>query len=179
MVRRLPQHVQDQVDAELRQRRILPAILLVREQGMIDPKPGLREAQDMVAARMARLVEQGLVEPEPRPDPRQITATIATITEPIAAIEATWDGDTQGWFVLLLAIVRRPSRHHPQFDEIHLAAFRQGTDLRLFNGTVPPWPEAADATTMGTSIAANLGVPFHFTNLDSPDVDPPRWWDQS
>jgi hypothetical protein len=92
-------------------------------------------------------------------------------------VEALWDGDTQGWYVDLVAIVRRPGRHHDRFDEVPLSALRHGGDIRLFNGQVPPWPEARRAAEQGQAVAQHFGVPFHFTSPEAPDVDLPRWWD--
>lgn len=57
------------------------------------------------------------------------------------------------------------------------AALRRGTDLRLLNGQVPSWPEAADATRLGQALAQTMNVPFHFQNADTPDIDQLRWWD--
>ncbi|MEV7907766.1 hypothetical protein [Streptomyces anulatus] len=107
----------------------------------------------------------------------QLIETARAIGEPVVAVEALWDGDTEGWFVELVAIVRRPGRCHPHFDERPLAMFRHGSDLRAFNGEVPPWLEAVEATEKGQAVARTLGVPFHFTSPDTPDVELPRWWD--
>ena len=53
---------------------------------------------------------------------------------PPLAIEALWDGDSQGWFVNLCAVV--PIQH--THDSRILRTFRRGGDIRLFNGLVPP-----------------------------------------
>jgi hypothetical protein len=172
---RLPQEVRERIDAELRRRRVLPAIVLMRAEGGLEPTPGLHEAQAVVLERFGWLAGQGLVEPEPKVELSQL---ITAIERPVAAVEAVWDGDTQGWFVRLVAIVQRPSRHHARFDEVTLALFRRGGDIRLFNGEVPPWPEAVEADKMGRAVASSLGVPFHFTDPDAPDVELPRWWNR-
>jgi hypothetical protein len=83
-----------------------------------------------------------------------------------------WDGDTQGW-----CVVDRPGRYHSRFDEEWLTTLRHGGDIRVFNGQVPPWPEAHQAAEQGRAVAQHAGVPFHFTNPDEPDIDLPRWWD--
>lgn len=54
---------------------------------------------------------------------------------------------------------------------------RHGGDIRLFNGHVPPWTEAQQATEQGQAVAQHVGVPFHFTSPTTPDVHLPRWWD--
>ncbi|MEY9947555.1 hypothetical protein [Kitasatospora sp. GAS1066B] len=79
------------------------------------------------------------------------------------AIEAVWDGDTEGWFVVLLALTDDPQSEH------QLALVRHGGDIRLFNGTVPPWPEAREAEQAGRALADHLGVRFHFPSPDRPD----------
>lgn len=48
------------------------------------------------------------------------------------------------------------------------AAIRKGGDGRVFNGEVPPWPEAAEAQAVGQTLAAQLGVPFRFESPDGP-----------
>lgn len=54
---------------------------------------------------------------------------------------------------------------------------RDGGDIRLFNGQVPPWPETQRATEQGQALAQQIGVPLHFTSPGMPDIDLPRWWD--
>ncbi|WP_432981868.1 hypothetical protein [Dactylosporangium sp. CA-233914] len=117
---------------------------------------------------------------EHEPDPRTTEALIARaagIGAPVVAVEALWDGDTQGWVVRLVAIVRRPGRRHDRFDDITLMILRHGGDIRLFTGQVPPWPEAHQATEQGQAVARHFGVPFHFTSPQTPDINLPRWWD--
>ncbi|MGA3540879.1 hypothetical protein ACK8GE_16480 [Micromonosporaceae bacterium DT194] len=174
----LSSQVRDQIDGYLRQRRLLHAITLLRSDGGLDPRPSLYEAQDMMAERLASLRAEGLVEPEEPPAevPLLVQPVTATV-DPVVAMEALWDGDTQGWFVTLYAIVRRPSRHHPCFDERPLARFRHSSDLHLFEGEGPPWPEAAEAIEKGQAIARSIGVPFHFASPVAPDDGLPRWWD--
>jgi hypothetical protein len=58
---------------------------------------------------------------------------------------------------------------------IRLAMIRHGSDMRLFNGTVPLWPEAQEAETVGRALAEQFAVPFHFASPDQPDLDAPRW----
>ena len=124
---------------------------------------------------MAR--HRGEMEPEPVLHLHDLQATVDAIPDPVVAIEAVWDGDTNGWFVVLYAIIERSSRLHPRFDEVRLAGLRRGTDLRLLNGQVPPWPEASDATRLGQALAQTISVPFYFRSADTPDIDELRWWD--
>lgn len=100
-----------------------------------------------------------------------LAAKVQALADPPAAIEAVWDGDTEGWFVLLLAVTSEPRAEYP------LAVVSHGTDIRLFNEQAPPWPESEEASTIGRALAQRFGVPFHFASPDEPDDLAPRWWD--
>lgn len=166
------------LDELLCDRKLMFAIALLHHEGGLEPRPGLYDLQDLLIARRDELDRQGLVQPEPPPPTTaQLIEAAAAIDGPVVAVEALWDGDTQGWFVELAAIVRRPGRHHDRFDEVTLTRITRGGDIRLFTGKVPPWPESAEATEQGQAVAAHLGVPFHFTSPATPDIDLPRWWD--
>lgn len=167
-----------QIDELLCTGRLIQAVVLLRQGGGLQPPPGLYEAQDLLIERRVGLDRQGLLEPEPPPPTTaQLIEKADAITAPILAVEAFWDGDTQGWCVDLVAIVSRPGRNRDHFDEVPLTVLRHGGDIRLFNGRVPPWPEAQQAIEQGQAVARHVGVPFHFTNPEAPDVDLPRWWD--
>ncbi|MGC5287718.1 hypothetical protein [Micromonospora sp. DT231] len=167
-----------QIDEALCTDRLIQAILLLRGEGGPQPRPGLYEAQDLLVGRRAELDRQGLLPPEPPPPTTtQLIAKVDAIAAPILAVEACWDGDSRGWCVDLVAIVSRPGRDHDHVDEVRLATLREGSDIRLFNGQVPPWPEAQQAIEHGQAIARHAGVPFHFASPETPDVDLPRWWD--
>jgi hypothetical protein len=174
----LSPQVRDRIDELLSSRRLIAALALLRQDGGLQPPPGLYQAQDMLTERSAELDQRGLVEPEPPPPTlAQLIERVTAITAPVVAVEALWDGDTQGWCVDLVAIVPRPGRHHERFDEVLLTVMRHSGDIRLFNGQVPPWTEARQATEQGRTVARHVGVPFHFTSPATPDVDLPRWWD--
>lgn len=102
----------------------------------------------------------------------------ATTREPVA-LEALWDGDTSGWSLGLSVIVReqRGSGGH-QYQDKFLMTLRFGSDIRLFTGSVPPWPEAVVAQRVGRAVAEQLGIPFWFPSPDEPDDDCPHWWEQ-
>ncbi|MEE6262351.1 hypothetical protein [Plantactinospora sonchi] len=176
---RLTPQARDRVDAALLERGLLPAIVVLRGECGLDPTPGLYDAQEAVLRRRHRLIDRGMLEAAPRQelDVSNVLAATKAITDSVVAVEAVWDGDTQGWMVDLVAIVDRAGRHHERFDEVRLASIRHGGDLRLFNGQVPPWPEAVEAQRIGGNVAARLGVQFHFTSPESPDTDLARWWD--
>lgn len=174
---RLTPQASDRVDTALLDRGLLPAIMVLRGECGLDPAPGLHEAQEAVMRRQAWLIDRGVLEAAPPRvlDVSDVFAAAKAIAVPVVAVEAVWDGDTQGWMVDLVAIVARPGRHHDRFDEVWLASIRHGSDLRLFNGQVPPWPEAVEAQQVGGAVAARLGVPFHFSSPNTPDIDLPRW----
>jgi hypothetical protein len=169
----------ERVDRALLDRGLLPAIVMLRGECGLDPAPGLYEAKEALLRRRRWLLDRGALEAAPQKaiDTSDVLAAAKAIASSVVAVEAVWDGDTQGWMVGLVAIVDRPSRHHERFDEVTLASIRLGSDLRLFNGQVPPWPEAVEAQQIGGAVAARLGVPFHFTSPETPDIDLPRWGD--
>src|SRR4051812_7486591 len=82
--------IRDQIDAELRRRRLLPAIVVLRGPPELDPKPSLYAAQDVVAERLRQLISEGSVEPEPSTTGEDLLAKARAIPESIAAIEAVW-----------------------------------------------------------------------------------------
>jgi len=167
----------ERIDQLLCTGQLIHAVVLLRQEGT-QPPPGLYAAQDLLLERRAELDRQGLLQPPPPPPTTaQLIEAAEAVTTPILAVEAMWDGDTQGWFVRLVAIVDRPGRHHDRFDEVPLTVVRHGGDIRLFNGRVPPWPEAQQAIEQGRAVARHIGVPFHFTSPQTPDVELPRWWD--
>jgi hypothetical protein len=166
---RIPSELRSRVDALIAEDGKLGAIKAIRD-AVDDPRPGLYECMDLLAERLA---ERG--EPWVRPsrplDVDELTEKVAALPRPPDAIEALWDGDTDGWFVLLVAVTLKPKAEH------HLASIRHGGDIRLFRGEVPPWPEAHEAASAGRALAQRLGVPFHFASPEKPDDEQPRWWD--
>jgi hypothetical protein len=123
----------------------------------------------------------------------QARARLQSTPHSCVAIEAYWDGDTSGWFLVVVALVDHPGWHiphwrdqplptwlHPRFEEIDLFLLQgRGGDLRVFNGLQSPWPEAVVATAVGTHIAHEWQVPFYFPAPLTPDDSCPRWWQQN
>jgi hypothetical protein len=108
------------------------------------------------------------------PTREQLLAKADALPERPVAFEAFWDGDTSGWFVTLSAILKSGTGYRDCF----LGAMRDGGDMRLFNGQVPPWPEARFAQDVGEELAARFGVPFYFPSPNHSEENCPRWWEQ-
>jgi hypothetical protein len=165
----LPARVRAQVDALVLKDHKLQAVKVVRE-ALEEPRPGLHECMDLVAERFEDLGQRFTRSPTAPLDLDELTAKVQALPHRPAAIEALWDGDSEGWMVYLLAVTLEPRTEH------HLAIIQHGTDIRLFTGEVPPWPEAREASTIGRRLAERFGVPFHFASPEKPDFTP-RWWD--
>lgn len=120
----------------------------------------LDEAQAVMHVRQR---DTGLPKLEPAPDLETLSTRVAALEPRPQALVAEWDGDTQGWFVMLLAVGER---------SVELARFVDaGGDMRVFRGEVPPWPEAREAARIGSELARRLGVPFRFSSPDGPPTD--------
>ena len=104
----------------------------------------------------------------------ELLVKAAALPGPPVAFEALWDGDTDGWGVEIAAVLTDGEgyRNH------HLAFLRGGGDIRLFNGQVPPWPEAKLAAAVGAELAGRFQVPFFFPSPDHPEDGCPAWVDR-
>lgn len=96
---------------------------------------------------------------------------ISALPGQIQCVQALWDGDTSGWFLCLSAMVIRGEA----LEEHHLGVVKFGTDARLFNQAVPPWPEAQHANEVGAALAAQFKCAFYFPSPDKPDDSCPPW----
>jgi len=113
------------------------------------------------------------------PGREEVLAKVLGLTERPVAIEAIWDGDTTGWFVILMAVFPAATPSEAPFREVFLWSWREGGgDMRLFNGQVPPWPEAQYADDLGREVADQLSVPFYFASPEHPEDECPRWWER-
>jgi hypothetical protein len=93
-------------------------------------------------------------------------------------LEALWDGDTQGWFLHVSVYVEQgiwPLKRTVRHD---LGRVVLGTDLRLFNGQVPPWPEAELVKTFVQQTQATYGLTLYLPS-EEPDDDCPRWTERA
>ncbi len=91
----------------------------------------------------------------------------ALTPKPIA-FEALWDGDTIGWHILFNAITADHCVHW-------LGMLSGGGDIRVFQGEVPPWPEALRANAIGQELALRFNVQFHFPSPNRPELSCPSW----
>ncbi len=95
-------------------------------------------------------------------------ANLNEITEPICVIEGFWDGDTLGWFIILTAIIEKPSAQHPRYTQHGLCDVR-GMDAQVER-----------AVTLGEELAQTAHTTFYLTDKseDFATLDyEKRWWD--
>jgi hypothetical protein len=173
----LPEHVWEVVDPLLARR----FYWLVHEP-LMDLGLGPIRATELADARKRYLQrtrpDEFPPDPAPKPPTREaVLAKAAALSAKPVAIEAYWSGDTNGWYVVLTAVVSAPGKPEG-FEDCDIICLREGSDLRLFNGEVPPWPEAVFALDVGNEIAERLGVPFYFASPNHPEEDCPRWWNR-
>ena len=164
----LPDLVRERTDQLVAQDRRFEAVREIWECG-IEPRPSLGDCQVIVSERYRELGDRIQLRPERPRDVATLISQVEALPGRPAAIEAFWDGDTQGWFVFLAAVLTEPD------SESDLALIRHGGDLRLFHGQVPPWPVAQEADATGRALAQHFGVPFHFASPDTPDDYAPHW----
>jgi hypothetical protein len=104
---------------------------------------------------------------------------IADLPGKHVAIQALWDGDTEGWFINIELVTAKggifpwPKR---SFTSHPLTTLRYGGDFRVFSGAALPWLEAAVAERVGTRLAETHRIPFYFPSPQEPDNDCPPWW---
>jgi hypothetical protein len=159
----VPSDAREQIDALVRQRAASRAVRTLRAAVATAPVPALPAAFEAVLERSRWLEERGEVVPAPGvPSVDEMAAAAEAAGAPVVAVEVCWDGDPFGWIEDLVAVVERPSEHHPRYDEVALWSYRDGA-----------------AAGHGKRVAERIGVPFHFEQPDPPDLDLPRWWDRS
>lgn len=97
------------------------------------------------------------------------------------AVEAQWDGDSQGWFLMMFVVFKRKHGiwNSLKIETHHLGNISLGDDIRVFNGTVPPYPEATLATEIGNKLSAKYKLEFFFPSPINPDDDCPRWTEKN
>lgn len=90
-------------------------------------------------------------------------------------LEALWDGDTDGWYLYIDLYTETGRFFWKQTNVTRLGTITLGGDIRLFNGQVPPWPEAVLAKAMGKKAAEKYGLTFYFPSDKEPDDNCPSW----
>lgn len=90
-------------------------------------------------------------------------------------LEALWDGDTNGWFIVLRLYIETGTLLwiKEEIKQIGIVSF--GGDIRLFTGEVPAWPEAVLTKEWGQKIREKYGIIFYFPSDKEPDDDCPGW----
>jgi hypothetical protein len=162
------------IDEDLLNHARIAAIKLFRDY----TGASLRDAMNAIHIREQHLRSQ-YPEQFPRPNntPQDILERFRALTSRPSVIEALWDGDTAGWFLILSAIYEPVDPDRPEESTYQLAVLRgDGGDIRLFNQEIPPWPEAETARTVGSIIEHDYHIPFYFPSPDYPEDDCPRWW---
>ncbi|XZF14173.1 hypothetical protein ACTHGU_20535 [Chitinophagaceae bacterium MMS25-I14] len=90
-------------------------------------------------------------------------------------LEALWDGDTQGWFLVFSLYYETGTFFNKKMHVVSLGTLTLGDDIRLFDGQVLPWPEAVLAKELGEKAAKKHGLIFYFPSDTEPDDDCPAW----
>jgi hypothetical protein len=172
----LPEEAWHEIDACLLMGSRVAAMQMFRERTGV----GLPAAMDAIADRLQYLrshVPEHF--PQPKNSVEDIILRFESISQSVAAVEALWDGDTFGWFLVLTALVEDSTAQERHYHEHQLAVLQGSTgDLRLFNNEVPPWPEAEIAQRVGEEIVTRFRVPFYFPSPNYPEDDCPRWWER-
>jgi len=94
---------------------------------------------------------------------RDAFESLSAVKDPVVVIEASWDGDSWGWMIILTAITRGASEYHPKYTAHGLCT------VRRFEHQV----EKAEA--LGGELAELTGAPFYLTSVEVDDRM--RWWD--
>ena len=155
-----PTHDWNELDELLFQERSIPFLVLYRQL----TGASLREAIHTMEERKTLL---RALYPERFPVPvdpvEEAWKNLRSIQEPVLAIEAVWDGDTfHDWFLVLMAIVEKPSDAHPRYTAVYLCTL-YGSKHEL-------------AASLQPALAAEVGAEVHLHRWP-PDDGYPRWWD--
>ena len=78
-------------------------------------------------------------------------------------IEALWDGDTTGWFLVIYVILEKKNLLSKYTSREQVGVIRKGGDIRIFQGKVPPYPESEIAIEIGKYFNDLYGTEFYVT----------------
>ncbi len=116
------------VDSLIQKDHRIAAIKRLRDAFPVDYRPGLHEALAVVAERYRELGQRFERYPTPPLNFLTLKEEVDALPGRTVAIEALWDGDSDGWYVDLTALTDDPAAEH------RLALIRHGSDMRVFNG---------------------------------------------
>ncbi|AFE05612.1 hypothetical protein COCOR_04072 [Corallococcus coralloides DSM 2259] len=92
-------------------------------------------------------------------------ASLEALPQPPLALEALWDGDSEGWMLNLHAILPGASREHPRFTAVCLVLMRG-----------PSEHMSEVALEIGRFAQERWKIALHLPSRE-PSIDDPRWWD--
>ncbi len=94
------------------------------------------------------------------------------------AVEIQWDGDTQGWFIMMFVVIRSGWIGFYRTEVFHLGNISKGGDFRIFTGKVPPYPEAELAMEIAQQLQEEYDLEIFFPSPMRADNDCPRWMEK-
>ncbi|MFG2818313.1 hypothetical protein ACGFX4_02695 [Kitasatospora sp. NPDC048365] len=169
----LPAGIREEIDGYVLRDALLGAVGAVVDVGLVPHGIGIAVAQQIVSDRYRHYGDRVALDPPSPLDLDSPALKAAGFGEPIAYVEAVWDGDTvHDWFVVLLAVTEEDRR-----DRALATVYRRTAEKYL--GTAEAGthrlPHSVAAQRAGRALAEHLGVPFYFTSPDDPDDEAPRW----
>lgn len=90
-------------------------------------------------------------------------------------LEALWDGDTNGWFLILSLYAKTGNVFWGSEECHHLGVARYNKQPGIFKDDVPRWPEAALVRDWGQKAIEKYGLTFYFPSDKEPDDNCPPW----
>ncbi|WP_405791758.1 hypothetical protein OG753_36735 [Streptomyces sp. NBC_00029] len=168
----LPQGIRDEVDGYVLQDAMLAAIRILVDIGFVRHGVGVGTAEAIVSERYGHYGDRIARAPDSPLDLESLALRAGGTAGRTVAVEAIWDGDTSGWFVVLLAVTAEPA------EESVLATITWSSAERYLGEGADRggrYPMAVVAERVGGALADRLDVPFHFASPDDPDDEAPRW----
>lgn len=104
-----------------------------------------------------------------------LTEAIERIPGRPIVLEALWNGDTEGWFIIFNLYSNSGKLFWKRERKDNLGIVTLGGDIRLFSGEVPEWPEAELAKFLGQKAIEKYGLTFYFPSNKEPDENCPSW----
>jgi hypothetical protein len=159
---RLPADTLLALDESIRRFAFLDALVRVRDGG--GPR-GIYDAEAVVEVRRRAL---GLPRYRALPTVETLIEQVRAIGQPPAAVEAYWDGDTNGWFPIVAVLAR----------DVGGSCYRSIVALGVReDGLAGTDDQTRRARALGEALARHFDVAFHFPAEAKPDDTVPRWSD--